>query len=276
MSLNPNSVALGFITDRSGSMEVMNPVETCGSLNEVIKDQVKTGKDIRVWFSSFDHKYEMVHANAPASEVTITQEQIEPRGSTALYDAMYYFITQLGEQLTVLQERPSKVIVIILTDGEENTSKIATRNQVMEMVKHQQEKYNWEFVFMGANQDAIGNGADIGINRDAACDFNYSQEGCSAALRTVSNAVTRTISGQTPQIQFTDAERLESQCIIPDDGDDNIIEDADEIQRTSSNVPSYPKYYLDDDSEPRRTNGGNRFNRMSNEARSDLDSMFHI
>jgi len=228
-TLNENKVALGFVIDRSGSMCSMNPAEICGSLNTVIKDQVATEKEILVWFSTFDDKYEMVHQNINAKNVTIRQDQIEPRGMTALYDAIKNTITSVGGDLAAMTDRPGKVIMVILTDGEENCSQNATRTEVMDMVKEQQEKYSWEFMFLGANQDAIGNGADLGIGQNASCDFDYSERGCEAVLRTASNAINRTISGQTPRIEFTDEERLESQLIVPDtdtvdlenDGGDN-------------------------------------------------------
>lgn len=215
-TLNENKVALAFTIDRSGSMCSMNPTEICGSLNNVIKDQVATGKEILVWFSTFDDKYKMVHQNINAKNVTITRDQIEPRGMTALYDAMKNTITSVGEDLAAMTDRPGKVIMVILTDGEENASINATRSEVMDMVKEQQEKYSWEFMFLGANQDAIGNGAALGIGQNASCDFDYSELGCETVLRTASNAINRTISGQTPRIEFTNEERMESQLIVPD------------------------------------------------------------
>ena len=240
-TLNENKIALGFTIDRSGSMCSMNPAEICGSLNTVIKDQVATGKEILVWFSTFDDKYEMVHRNIDAKNVTITQDQIEPRGMTALYDAIKNTITSVGGDLAAMTDRPSKVIMVILTDGEENCSQNATRTEVMDMVKEQQEKYSWEFMFLGANQDAIGNGADLGIGQNASCDFDYSERGCEAVLRTASNAINRTISGQTPRIEFTNEERMESQLIVPDTDTVDLENDGG-----------------DNGDIVRRTNGGNR------------------
>lgn len=248
-TLNENKVALGFVIDRSGSMNSMNPTEICGSLNNVIKDQVATDKEVLIWFSTFDDKYEMVHRNCNATNITITRDQIEPRGLTALYDAMKNTINTVGTDLAAMTDRPSKVIMVILTDGEENCSKNATQSEVMDMVKEQQEKYSWEFMFLGANQDAIGNGASLGIGRDASCDFDYSNLGCEAVLRTASNAINRTISGQTPRIEFTEEERMESQLIVPD---------VDSFYLTSLNDEDEDKDKDNqDDYVVRRTNGGN-------------------
>lgn len=242
-TLNENKVALGFTIDRSGSMCSMNPTEICGSLNNVIKDQVATGKEILVWFSAFDDNYEMIHRNINAKNVTITRNQIEPRGMTALYDAMKNTINTMGADLAAMTDRPGKVIMVILTDGEENCSQNATRSEVMAMVKEQQEKYSWEFMFLGANQDAIGNAAELGIGQNASCDFDYSELGCENVLRTASNAINRTISGQTPRIEFTNEERMESQLIVPDV--DTIQSDEEKDDEESQ-----------DDYVIRRTNGG--------------------
>lgn len=234
-TLNENKVALAFTIDRSGSMCSMNPAEICGSLNTVIKDQIATGKEILVWFSTFDDKYKMVHQNINAKNVTITKDQIEPRGLTALYDAMKNTITSVGEDLAAMTDRPGKVIMVILTDGEENASKNTNRSEVMDMVKEQQEKYSWEFMFLGANQDAIGNGAALGIGQNASCNFDYSEQGCENVLRTASSAINRTITGETPRIEFTDEERMESQLIVPDVDTAQIDEDNQDecVRRTN-------------------------------------------
>ena len=241
-TLNENKVALAFTIDRSGSMCSMNPTEICGSLNTVIKNQIATDKEILVWFSAFDDSYEMIHRNINAKNITITRDQIEPRGMTALYDAMKNTITSVGEDLAAMTDRPGKVIMVILTDGEENCSQNATRSEVMNMVKEQQEKYSWEFMFLGANQDAIGNGAALGIGQNASCDFDYSELGCETVLRTASNAINRTISGQTPRIEFTNEERMESQLIVPDVDTVQSHEEKDEesqdnyvVRRTNGN-----------------------------------------
>ena len=213
-TLNDNKVALGFIVDRSGSMAEMDTREVCGSLNNVIKDQLDTGKEILTWLYTFDDKCDIVHRSVNAKDVKITKKQIEPRGCTALYDAMKKTIKDIGADLRNMTDRPGKVIVVILTDGEENSSRNATRSEVMDMVKEQQEKYSWEFIFLGANQDAIGNGAGLGIGRNTSCTYDYSARGCSAVLRSASSAIQRTITGETPHVEFTEEERNESQCLV--------------------------------------------------------------
>lgn len=245
-SLNENKVALGFVVDRSGSMAEMDTREVCGSLNKVVKDQLDTGKEILTWLYTFDDECDIVHRCVNAKDVKITKAQIEPRGCTALYDAMKKTIKDIGADLRNMNDRPGKVIVVILTDGEENSSKNATRNEVMDMVKEQQEKYSWEFIFLGANQDAIGNGAGLGIGRNTSCTYDYSARGCSAVLRSASSAIQRTITGETPHVEFTEEERNESQCFV--------------------RVPVVPNHYVSMDDidflgTPTRTNAGS--NRVS-------------
>ena len=256
-TLNDNKVALSIVVDRSGSMDMMNPKEICGSLNSLIADQVATGKEILVWFSTFDDNYETPHRGVPGKNVSITEDQITPRGLTALYDAMQYAISDLGYDLRGMTDRPGKVIMVILTDGEENSSTQATRSQVMDMVTEQRSTYSWEFIFLGANQDAIGNGADIGIDQHTSCDFDYSPAGCGAVLRTTSNAINRTLTGETPQVEFTNEERLESQ-LIDTNGEDYYDEeqsDNDDVCNGSEESQYFNPPRRMNGISPQRTNG---------------------
>jgi hypothetical protein len=111
----------------------------------------------------------------PISDVKeMTQADFVPRGGTALLDAQGRSITELGAELASLpeSERPNKVIFVTLTDGDENASKEYMRDRVKTMTEHQRSTYNWEFVFLGANQDAIQTAATIGILREAALTYS--------------------------------------------------------------------------------------------------------
>jgi len=252
ITLNDNKVALGLLVDKSGSMSAMDTREVCASLNNLIDEQMKTGKEILVWLSTFDDKYDTIYKGIEGKDAKVRRVYINPRGLTAIYDAMNTFITDLGADLRDMSDRPGKVVVVILTDGEENSSKMTDRTKVMDMVREQQEKYSWEFVFLGANQDAIGNGAKMGIDSNAACTFDYSAAGCARVLRSTSNAVARAISGQTPRVEFTQEERDESQMVAP-------VPDShhDSFELTSMPFAQIP-YDEDDDEESQvtRTNAG--------------------
>lgn len=216
-TLNTEKVALGLLIDSSYSMSTMDTKETVSSLNQSVKDQIDTGKEVLVYGGKFNNTYKLFLDGEKAENVNITEQHITPHGMTALLDGIKYFVKDVGCRLQKMQDRPGSVIIIILTDGEENCSQNATREEVMNMIKHQKEKYNWNFVFLAANQDAIETGVKLGIDRDASCDFHYSSQGMSNVMRTVSSAITHTISGLTPQVQFNEEDRLFSQCL--DDND---------------------------------------------------------
>ena len=137
--------------------------------------------------------------------------------------------------------RPSKVIAVIVTDGEENASRFTTRDEVMALIKQkqEQEQEQWEFVFLGANQDAIGVGAGYGIQENSSIEYDYSPAGFRNVMRSASRAITRTITGETPRVEFTDEERQESQCVVPD---------CDTVTR----VESTPQPRRDDNDETQR------------------------
>lgn len=221
-AVNENAVMLAILADSSGSMIEMDPPTVAASLNRTIQEQVKTEKDVRVFAATFDDNYSIVVDNVPAAEVTITPEAIAPDGCTALFDALKSFVEDVESRLAdAAGARPSKVIAVIVTDGEENASKFTTRDEVMALIKQkqeqeEQEQEQWEFVFLGANQDAIGVGAGYGIQENSSIEYDYSPAGFRNVMRSASQAITRTITGETPRVEFTDEERQESQCVVPD------------------------------------------------------------
>jgi hypothetical protein len=227
MTLNQEKVALGLLIDSSYSMTSMDTGETISSLNQAVKDQLDTEKEVLVYGGKFDNTYNLFLDGLQAKDVNITEQDIIPSGMTALLDGIKFFINDVGSRLENMQDRPGSVIIIILTDGEENASQSTSREEVMKMISHQKEKYNWNFVFLAANQDAIETGATLGIDPDSTCDFHYSPQGMSNVMRTVSNAITHTISGLTPQVQFDNNDRIYSQCI-----------DNDSIHNTSNESES--------------------------------------
>ena len=114
-----------------------------------------------------------------------------PRGSTALLDAIGRTINSVGARLTGIEKkrRPYKVSVAILTDGEENSSQEMTLNKITEMINHQRDKYNWEFIFLAANQDAIQSGAAFGIHAKDAFNFTADAIGTQTAYKSMSRTV---------------------------------------------------------------------------------------
>jgi len=150
------------VLDRSGSMDSCRK-DMEGGLNQFVEDQKNAVGDARFTLVQFDTVYEIVHNGLPIKEVG--KLKFEPRGGTALLDAVGRAINETGARLKALpeSERPGLVTFLIITDGEENSSREFKLEKIKEMITHQQEKYDWKFSFLGANQDAFATGNSMGI-----------------------------------------------------------------------------------------------------------------
>jgi len=171
---------IAFILDRSGSMSSMTNAAISG-FNEFLAAQQATlddgGNPMPATFSLilFDNEYLPVHNRQDIHIARpLTLETYEPRGSTALLDAIGRTIDYIGSQLANTSEadRPAKVIIAILTDGEENASQNFSMADINQRITHQTEKYQWEFMFLGANQDAIATAARMGIQARHSATWN--------------------------------------------------------------------------------------------------------
>jgi hypothetical protein len=194
------------VLDRSGSMSSIKD-DAEGGLNTFIKEQAKQPGSALFTLVQFDTEYEFVHRAVPISEVPHCT--LVPRGATALLDAVGRAIIETGDRLKNINEndRPGLVIIVILTDGLENQSREFTKDKVKEMIKQQSEVYKWQFVYLGANQDAFAEAGGIGIA--ASSSANYVQAG--AAFTATSGNVTRMrtarATGQHVNSSYTDEER---------------------------------------------------------------------
>jgi hypothetical protein len=162
---NPNLTEIICVIDRSGSMAAIRD-DAIGGFNTFLEEQKKIDKPCNLTYVQFDDEYEVVHNGVPIKDVSpLTPATFVPRGWTALLDAIGRTIDTVGMRLmgTPENQRPGKVIFVILTDGEENSSREYKRSLILEMITRQREKYNWEFVFLAANQDAISVGREMGI-----------------------------------------------------------------------------------------------------------------
>lgn len=181
--MNDSITEILFILDRSGSMKRMRTAAIDG-FNQFLKEQTDLPGMARLTLVLFDHDYEVPFATLPVQEVTpLTETTFEPRGATALLDAIARGVDELGKRLadTPEQDRPGQVIVAILTDGEENSSQHATWPQVHQRIQHQTEVYQWQFFFLGANQDAIATAARMGIDGMNSANFSASEKGARSA-----------------------------------------------------------------------------------------------
>lgn len=180
--MNLNLTEIIFILDRSGSMGGLES-DTIGGYNAFLQKQRQAAGEARITTILFDDQYEILHNGVDLNQVKLlTAETYFARGSTALLDAVGYTIHTVGQRLSQTGEdqRPGKVIMVITTDGQENSSHEYTSAKVRDMVRHQEQKYQWEFIFLGANIDAEVTAERMGIRPANAAKYSASSEGTQA------------------------------------------------------------------------------------------------
>lgn len=169
-----NLVEIIVVLDRSGSMSTVRN-DTIGGFNTFVNDQKSQAKgEVKLTLVQFDDQYEVNYNGRSIQEVpSLTEATYIPRGMTALLDAVGKTINTVGDRLakTPEAERPSLVIFVTLTDGQENSSKEFKLDQIKSLIEHQTTKYNWQFVFLGADQNAF-QAASMGFT--ASNTYNYS------------------------------------------------------------------------------------------------------
>jgi len=165
---------ISVLLDRSGSMQSIK-ADTIGGFNEFLKAQKELPGEATLTLVQFDSGgYDRVIDAKPIVQAEpLTDATFLPRGNTPLLDSMARAIRETGERLKVMADasRPEKVVMVIITDGEENSSREFSRDAVMAMVAHQRDTYKWEFIYLGANQDAIKAAASMGIPAAFAASY---------------------------------------------------------------------------------------------------------
>lgn len=184
--MNHNLTEVIFILDRSGSMAGLEE-DTIGGYNGFLAKQKDMAGKTQITTVLFDDQYEILHNGVDVSQARLNDQQYFVRGMTALYDAVGKTILDVGARLsrTPAAQRPDKVIMIITTDGAENSSREFTGQRIQELIAHQRDKYGWEFLFFGANIDTAAVAEDIGIHRDNAIAFEASSQGVSLMMNCV-------------------------------------------------------------------------------------------
>jgi len=184
-----------FIVDRSGSMESIR-MDMIGGFNSFIKEQRKVPTECKVSFFQFDTQppipekvYEMLNINEVKD---LTPQTFVPRGGTPLLDAVASVIRSVGERLsnTAEDEKPEKVLVVCITDGEENSSHEWNSEQVAQMIEHQEKNYKWEFVYLGANQNAWSAGMSYGFKSSSTLGYVASKGGVDKLFKSLGDKVT--------------------------------------------------------------------------------------
>jgi hypothetical protein len=202
---------ISIVLDRSGSMESVRS-DTIGGFNTFLSDQLEEGGEATITLVQFDDIYEVVYSAIPLTDAgRLDNSTFVPRGSTALLDAIGRTIIATGKRLEALAEdqRPEKVVFVVLTDGHENASRQFTAHNVNEMISHQRDVYKWEFVFLGANQDAITTAANLGIQASHSITYAATPAGVQQVFKSVSKHLADYRAGVSANVEFSDEDREE-------------------------------------------------------------------
>ena len=179
------------ILDMSGSMSSLKE-DTIGSYNTMLKEQQEKDRRMFVTTYVFNNDYRMMHDRVPISEVTMmTDKDYRPSGCTALLDALGDAIHHIGNvhKYARKEDVPENTIFVIMTDGMENASRRYSARDIKEKISRQTEKYGWEFLFLGANIDAVGTAASYGIDAYHSVTFECDREGIARNYAGLNEAV---------------------------------------------------------------------------------------
>ena len=189
--MRKNLTEIVFILDRSGSMSGLE-LDTIGGFNSLIRKQQKEEGEAYVSTVLFDDRTEVLHDRIDIRKVKpMTEKEYYVRGCTALLDAVGGAIHHIGNVHKYAREedRPEKTLFIITTDGMENASHKYSYSKVRDMIQRQKEKYGWEFLFLGANIDAVAEADRLGIDADRAVNYECDSVGTEVNYRVLSEAV---------------------------------------------------------------------------------------
>ena len=179
---------LVFIVDRSGSMAGLEK-DTIGGFNAMLKEQAELEGEARVTTVLFDNQYRLLRDRIDIRAVApLTEKDYRVGGGTALLDAIGRTIKKIRavQKQTAEEYRAEKVLFVIITDGEENSSRKYSAEQIKERIEHQKEKYGWEFVFFGANMDAVLEASKLGIAAEFARGWLANAAGTAMAYNDMS------------------------------------------------------------------------------------------
>lgn len=189
--MRKNLTELVFIIDRSGSMSGLES-DTIGGFNSMIAKQKRAEGEALISTVLFDDVSEVLHDRVNVKEIqSMTEHDYTVRGTTALLDAIGGAIHHIGNvhKYARLEDVPEHTMFIITTDGMENASRYYSSDKVKKMIEHQKEKYGWEFLFLGANIDAVETASHFGIGADRAVNYNCDSKGTALNYEVVSDAI---------------------------------------------------------------------------------------
>ncbi|MFB1294069.1 VWA domain-containing protein [Mycobacterium sp. pW049] len=202
---NPDKTLIAALLDRSGSMETSKKATEDG-WRELINEQRRQPGTCEVTLAQFDTVYELLYP--PTDIGSVPEFVVAPRGMTALLDSAGRFITEVGERLSALpeDERPGQVICMIMTDGMENSSAEWSWESVRDLINQQRDQWNWRFIFLGSNIDAVEVGARMGVAAEDAITYNDSSYMSTVAVSAAASSwIASARAGRSTG--FTDADR---------------------------------------------------------------------
>lgn len=206
---------IAIILDRTGSMEAIRD-DTIGGFNAFLNAQKAEPGLATLTLVQFDSQdpYEVVHHFKPLADVPeLTRESFVPRASTPLLDAMGRGINDLEKSLVDLpeNERPARVVMVIITDGQENASREFRKDQVEKMIREKQEKFAWQFVFLSADLNAIGDALQSGVPSASVMAHDLSERGVGAAWASLSRSVSDYRAARKEDVSFTEEDRAQQE-----------------------------------------------------------------
>jgi hypothetical protein len=188
---NAESTLVAIVLDRSGSMASVKD-EVIGGFNKMLEENKQLPGKCLVTLVQFDDEYEVIYSAEPIEKVApLNENTYQPRAFTRLYDALGKTIDDVGIKLAAMaeDERPKKIIVVVLTDGMENASKEYSGARVQTMIAHQRDKYQWEFAFHGCQEAALQQARTLGVASQNVIGFVAGKEGTSRVMGVMSQGL---------------------------------------------------------------------------------------
>jgi hypothetical protein len=188
--MKSNYTHIVLLIDRSGSMSSIK-YDMEGGIKAFLDNQKNEDGECTVTVAQFDTLYETLFNRKPLNEVE--EVKIEPRGGTALIDSMVRLINEVGIDLAEMDEseRPEKILFVTITDGEENSSRHYSNEELKKKIEEQENIYKWNFTYIGANQDSFQSASQVGIKSFKAMNYSTSKKGIDKMFSKLSAATSR-------------------------------------------------------------------------------------
>jgi hypothetical protein len=209
--INHDYTHIAVILDRTGSMESIRD-DTIGGFNAFLGEQKKQPGKATLTLVQFDSQdpYEVIHQVKTIQEVSeLTRETYMPRASTPLLDAIGRGINDLEKCVADMKEdaRPSKIVFVVITDGQENASREFKRDQILKMILDKEKRYGWQFIFLSADLDAINDAINQGFQPAAAMAFDKTEDGTRNAWASVSQNILNYRAARSKNVSFSAEDR---------------------------------------------------------------------